>query len=93
MTQKPWVLGIFAVALIAILSYVALTPMELALPTLIPSDLPRQLAPLSSFDNLPQTVGDFLWGNKALDLIAQAFVLLASAICCLALLKTDGDSN
>lgn len=32
-------------------------------------------------------VGRFLWTNRSIDLIAQAFVLFAAAVCCLALLR------
>jgi len=34
-------------------------------------------------------VGRFLWNYRVIDLIAQAFVLFAAAVCCLALLKTE----
>lgn len=36
-----------------------------------------------------QEVGRFLWNYRVVDLIAQAFVLFAAAVCCLALLKTE----
>lgn len=32
-------------------------------------------------------VGRFLWTNRSIDLIAQAFVLFAAAVCCIALLR------
>ncbi|MDH5375983.1 MAG: hypothetical protein OEZ21_09320 [Candidatus Bathyarchaeota archaeon] len=36
-----------------------------------------------------QEVSRFLWDYRAIDLIAQAFVLFAAAACCTALLRTE----
>jgi hypothetical protein len=36
-----------------------------------------------------QRVSWFLWNCRVLDLIAQAFVLFASATCCMALLRVE----
>jgi hypothetical protein len=52
------------------------------------SDSPRrQLVPVEPFDDIAGLVSRFLWDNRALDLIGQAFVIVASVVCCLALLK------
>jgi hypothetical protein len=64
-------------------------PIDLGLHSITPSIIPIQLTPLSSFDELPTVVSTFLWGNRSIDLIGQAFVILASVICCLTLLKTE----
>jgi len=44
-----------------------------------------------------QEVGDFLWKNRPIDLIAQAFVLFGAAAGCLAILrvekKKEGDES
>ena len=49
--------------------------------------LRRQLVPVEPFDDIAGLVSRFLWDNRALDLIGQAFVIVASVVCCLALLK------
>lgn len=49
--------------------------------------LHRQLVPVEPFDDIAGLVSRFLWDNRALDLIGQAFVIVASVVCCLALLK------
>ncbi len=49
--------------------------------------LRRQLVPVEPFDDIASLVSRFLWDNRALDLIGQAFVIVASVVCCLALLK------
>lgn len=36
-----------------------------------------------------QEVSRFLWSYRAIDLIAQAFVLFAAAACCTTLLRTE----
>ncbi|MFH0848278.1 MAG: NADH-quinone oxidoreductase subunit J [archaeon] len=42
---------------------------------------------VESFGNVGQSVSRLLWGERPLDLIAQAFLVLASAASCSALLK------
>jgi hypothetical protein len=51
--------------------------------------LPRRLIPLESFDDIALLVSRFLWDNRSLDLMSQAFVIVAAIICCLALLKPE----
>lgn len=51
--------------------------------------LPRRLIPLESFDEIASMVSRFLWDNRSLDLMSQAFVIVAAIICCLALLKPE----
>ena len=49
--------------------------------------LDRQLVPVEPYDDIASLVSRFLWDNRALDLTGQAFVIVASVVCCLALLK------
>jgi hypothetical protein len=49
--------------------------------------LRRQLVPVEPYDDIASLASRFLWDNRALDLIGQAFVIVASVVCCLALLK------
>ncbi len=52
--------------------------------------LRNQLIPISPFDDIAARTSSFLWGNKAFDLVIQAFVLLVAVLGCLALLKDEG---
>lgn len=36
---------------------------------------------------------EFLWTYRLIDLMAQAFVLFATAACCVAVLRTEGKEN
>lgn len=56
-------------------------------------DLPRLLIPLKAFREVSSAVGRFLWGWRMLDLLSQAFVILAAIICCIALLKPGGEER
>lgn len=87
--------GTLAVCLtiVGVLAYTYLFPIDLGLPSLVPSLLQQQLTSLIRFDDLPGIVSGFLWGNRSLDLIGQSFVILASVVCCLALLKMEGESE
>jgi len=49
--------------------------------------LKRQLVPVEPYDDIASLASRFLWDNRALDLTGQAFVIVASVVCCLALLK------
>lgn len=51
--------------------------------------LPRELLPAEAFKVVSSGVGRFLWDQRVLDLLSQAFVILATVICCLALLKPE----
>jgi multisubunit Na+/H+ antiporter MnhB subunit len=42
---------------------------------------------IESYGNIGQGTSALLWGQRYLDLIAEAFLVLASAACCVALLK------
>jgi len=53
----------------------------------VPETLRRQLVPVEPYDNIAGLSSRFLWDNRALDLTGQAFVIVASVVCCLALLK------
>lgn len=48
---------------------------------------PRTL--ISIGENVGKESGIFLWRNRSLDLIIQSFVLLASAIGCIALFRAE----
>lgn len=45
------------------------------------------LVPAEPFGEIAEHSSRFLWESRALDLTAQAFVITAAVICCLALLK------
>jgi multisubunit Na+/H+ antiporter MnhB subunit len=45
---------------------------------------------VESSGNIGQETSSLLWGQRYLDLIAQAFLVLASAACCIAMLKPKG---
>jgi len=51
----------------------------------------ERLVPSEPFDNIAAAVSHFMWDNKSLDLISQAFVLLAAVICSMALMKQEGN--
>jgi hypothetical protein len=52
-----------------------------------------QLIPSEPYYDIASYVSRFLWENRALDLTAQAFVIVAAVTCCLALLKTEGEGT
>lgn len=56
-----------------------------AFPTFSPADFSTRFIELSG--SIGQETSSLLWGKRYLDLIAQAFLVLASAACCIALLK------
>ena len=47
------------------------------------------LIPAEPYDDIAELSSRFMWENRALDLIGQAFVITAAVICCLALLKPE----
>lgn len=75
-----------ALCLLVILGYVA-TQTEPPSFNYADSSMKRELIPLSEFDSIADISAAFLWGNRVLDLIGQAFVIVAAVVCCLALLK------
>lgn len=42
----------------------------------------------TEIDKIGPETGEFLWNNRLIDLIAQAFVLFAAATCCAAIMRT-----
>ena len=48
-----------------------------------------RLIPSDPYDNISTLVSRFLWDNKSLELVSQAFVLLAAVMCSIALLKRE----
>ncbi|MGD8565673.1 MAG: hypothetical protein PVF96_04915 [Candidatus Bathyarchaeota archaeon] len=52
---------------------------------------PNELPPLVKNDTstIGQETGEFLWMYRAVDVIAQAFVLFATAVCCVILLRAE----
>ena len=52
---------------------------------------PNELPVLFKNDTstIGQQTGQFLWMYRALDVIAQAFVLFATAVCCVILLREE----
>ena len=47
------------------------------------------LVPVEPYGEIAEHASRFLWENRALDLTAQAFVITAAVICCLALIKPE----
>lgn len=45
------------------------------------------LVPAEPYGEIADHASRFLWEHRALDLIAQAFVITTAVICCLALIK------
>ena len=43
--------------------------------------------PSGSYDTITNSVSQFLWERRSLDLISQSFVVLTAIICCIAMLK------
>ena len=52
-----------------------------------PNELPQLIR--NETTTIGQKTGQFLWEYRVLDLIAQAFVLFATAVCCVILLKAE----
>lgn len=79
-------------AIAAIYVFLFVYPINLNFPfyNYLSTPLRNQLIPIEPFDDIAANVSNFLWSNKALDLVDQAFVLTAAVICCLALLKDEG---
>jgi hypothetical protein len=73
-----------------LLSVIALVSMLAILfrgsfPTFSPARFLTRFIELSG--DIGQGTSSLLWGQRYLDLIAQAFLVLASAACCIAMLK------
>lgn len=56
-------------------------------------NMDRRLVPDTPYYGIAGLVSRFLWENRALDLISQAFVIVAAVICCLAMLKVEEESG
>jgi len=86
-------LKLYASALLILLCLAALLGLvaEYGFPlhAYIVEGLPRLLIPLKLFKEVSSAVGRFLWDWRTLDLLSQAFVILAAVVCCLALLKPE----
>lgn len=84
---------IFALAIVVILYFSYLLPINLNFPFLTYSSITtkNQLISIDPYDDIAASVSRFLWNNKALDLINQAFVLFAAVLGCLSLLKTGDE--
>lgn len=84
---------IFSLAIIAIIIFSYLLPINLDFPFMAYSSVTTktQFIPVEPFDDIAALVSRFLWSFKALDLIDQAFVLFAAVLGCLALLKAGDE--
>lgn len=56
-----------------------------AFPTFSPTNFLTRF--IESSGNIGQGTSSLLWGQRYLDLLAEAFLVLASAACCVAMLK------
>jgi len=54
--------------------------------------LERKLIPLKPYNGIAAEETRFLWDHRSLDLTSQAFVIVGAVVCCLAMLKTGGES-
>ena len=48
---------------------------------------------VDSSENIGRETANILWNQRSLDLIAQAFLILASAACCVAMLRPLRDEE
>ena len=53
------------------------------------SDLVVLNSSTSSYEGITAAVSQLLWGFRSMDLVSQAFVILAAIICCIAMLKNE----
>lgn len=79
------------VAVLAILVFSKLT-VEHEFPTFEFADPPTELVE-DDITVIGAEVSRFLWNNRVIDLIAQAFVLFATAACCTAILRTEEEKD
>ena len=75
-----------------LLSVIALVSMLVTLfrgsfPTFSPAGFSTRFIELSG--SIGQGISSLLWEQRNLDLIAQAFLVIASAACCIAMLKPE----
>lgn len=82
----------FIVIVIALLLFTWLT-VEVSFPTFEYANDPERghLIPVEPYDDVAAGVSRFLWENRALDIMNQAFVIVVAIVCCLALLKPEAD--
>jgi hypothetical protein len=83
--DKTSVAGIFLSA-VAVISIIALL-LKNVFPTFSPINFLTRF--IDSFGNVGQQTSNLLWGQRYMDLIAEAFLVLAAAACCVAMLKPD----
>lgn len=62
-----------------------------AFPTFSPSNFSVRF--IESSGDIGQGTSSLLWGQRYLDLLAEAFLVLASAACCVAMLKPIKDTE
>jgi len=53
------------------------------------SELGTQLVPAEPYKEIAPTVSRFMWESRGQDIALQSFVIFASVICCLAMLKEE----
>jgi hypothetical protein len=87
--DKTWLAGAI-LALLAIALSVSIV-IQFAFPTF------KYASPSERFVNITEDVGpqdsQFMWGNRTLDLMAQAIVIFAAAAGCLAMLRATQREN
>lgn len=93
MSDKMKQYGTLATLLMIVTSLLVLSwlTVEVSFPTFeyVSETLRRQLVPVEPYYGIAELASRFLWENRALDLIGQAFVIVTAVICCLALLKSE----
>lgn len=72
------------ISIIMIVSILAIV-FRNAFPTFSPTKFLARF--IESSENVGQGTSSLLWGQRYLDLLAEAFLVLASAACCVAMLK------
>ena len=75
----------------AMLFFISYNSLDLGFPFFkyASNSINERLVPSEPFDNIAAAVSHFMWDNKSLDLISQAFVLLSAVICSIALMKQE----
>jgi len=52
-----------------------------------------QLVPTEPYKEITPAVSRFMWESRGQDIALQSFVIFASVICCLAMLKEEGSEQ
>ena len=76
----------FALGALLFLSYLLIVANE---PFPVHSFRHRELVPIRPLGDIGMAVSGFLWEYRGFDLLVQALLLFATAMCCLAMLREE----